>query len=61
MRRQGGVTGWLLHHGKVSFQGGHPPPTSDGSGGRRQCMLGMAPFKGEGGWRYRELMLGLGK
>jgi hypothetical protein len=25
MRRQGGVTGWLLHHGKVSFQGGHPP------------------------------------
>jgi hypothetical protein len=50
------VTSW-----EGEFPRRAPPPTSDGSGGRRQCMLGMAPFKGEGGWRYRELMLGLGK
>ncbi len=40
-----------------------PPQASDGSGGRRQCLLkmvttqwrivGATPFKGEGGWRYR--------
>jgi hypothetical protein len=27
MKMQGGVWGWLLHHGKVSFQGGGPQTT----------------------------------
>jgi hypothetical protein len=47
----------------VSFQGRCTPKASDGSGGRKQCLLkmvtiqwrivGTAPFKGERGWRYR--------
>ncbi len=64
------VRGWLLRHGDVSFQWGATPKRHGGSGGKRQHLLIMVivqgrttivvPFKGKWGWRYYELVFGLG-